>query len=449
MIKAHDVLSNSELFNVKSCDDNDPDKPVCSCTVTITNLTSNEILNKVGTDDPLQCIPQLAENAPGFKSYHHATWYVSNAKQTAQYFAVSFGFEPIAYKGLATGSRHYSSHVVKNGEVIFEFVSPIVTVVKDSKRDNQLIQDLHAFIRRHGDGVKDISFEVLNLDVLFRLALEGGAVLVSAPHEETDEYGSVCIGTVQVFDDLWHTLIEPLGYNGPFLPGFIKVKGNPQYELTHALSLHELPPVAFNRIDHCVQNEGWDKLDSSCNVYEKIFGFHKYWSVEKKDVSTEFSALRSAVMASSNEMIKMPINEPAKGLCKSQIEEFLDFYNGPGVQHIALATDSIIETVKNMRLRGAEFITTPPLYYENLLPRLLRTGIRIQENLEQLRMLDILVDFDENGYLLQIFTKPLTDRPTFFLEIIQRHNHEGFGKGNFKALFETIEQEQRVRGTLS
>jgi 4-hydroxyphenylpyruvate dioxygenase len=384
----------------------------------------------------------------GFKRYHHATWYVSNAKQTAKYFTVCFGFEPIAYKGLETGCKTHASHVVKNGHIIFEFKSPIVTKSLKNKAENHRIQEMHDFIRQHGDGVKDISFEVEDLEVTFGMALKGGATPVSYPHIENDSYGSVYLATVQVFDDLWHTLIEPIDYKGPFLPTYAPVKDSPYYELVHATAISSLPPVKFDVIDHCVQNEGWDKLERSCDIYQKIFGFHKFWSVDEKDVSTEYSALRSIVMASPNEMIKMPMNEPAKGICKSQIEEFLEFYNGPGVQHIALKTDDIISTVRSMRERGTEFINTPPLYYDSLLPRLLKTGVPIAEDLNNLKELGILIDFDENGYILQIFTKPLTDRPTFFLEIIQRHNHSGFGKGNFKALFQTIEQEQRLRGTL-
>lgn len=382
-----------------------------------------------------------------FQAYHHATWFVSNAKQAALFFNFCLGFEQIAYKGLETGSKRYSSHVVKNGDVIFEFVSPIANLKEDTSEE-YLVSKIHDFIRTHGDGVKDIAFTVSDVTAVFERAVRGGATSISTPHIETDENGSVKMATIQVFDDLWHTLVEYINYQGPFLPHYASLKDVPYSARYISTCIETFPPVRLAVIDHCVQNEDWNKLEPSCDIYEKIFGFHKFWSVDEKDVSTEYSALRSIVMASGNEKIKMPMNEPAKGICKSQIEEFLEFYNGPGVQHIAVLTYDIVTTVRNMRLRGVEFVPTPNLYYESILPRLLRTGLSLEEDISQLQELGILIDFDEKGYLLQIFTKPLTDRPTFFLEIIQRHNHNGFGKGNFKALFETLEEEQRRRGTL-
>lgn len=375
-----------------------------------------------------------------FKGYDHATWYVSNAKQTANYFVSCFGFKWFACKGLETGSKIIASHVVKNGDVIFEFISPIVTKSADLK-EQVYLNKIFEFIKKHGDGVKDISFKVKNVELIYENAIKHGAKSINKPYVLTDEYGLVKVATIEVFDDVYHTLIERDLYNGHYLPGYVDYNNN------DIAILNEMLPIELIKIDHCVQNEDWNELESACNVYSKIFGFHKFWSVDEKDVSTEFSALRSIVMASENEEIKMPINEPAKGLCKSQIEEFLTFYNGPGVQHIAILTSDIIKTVENMTKRGAEFIKVPNLYYEKLLPKLLKYG-SIKEDLAKLEKLGILIDFDESGYLLQIFTKPLTDRPTFFLEIIQRNNHSGFGKGNFKALFETIEAEQKLRGTL-
>lgn len=376
-----------------------------------------------------------------FKGYHHATWYVSNAKQTAHYFVTALGFEYVAYRGLETGSKFTASQVVQNGDVVFEFISPLVASA-DNMEDNIDVQKIHEFIRRHGDGVRDVSFEVENIEYVYQTAVSAGAKPVHPPTKLSDDYGDMIVATIEVFDDLHHTLVQKGSYKGAFLPGYKR------HRPSGTLVINSLPPISFEKIDHCVQNEDWNRLEDSCDVYKKIFGFHEFWSVDSNDVSTEYSALRSIVMASANEEVKMPINEPAEGICKSQIEEFLDFYNGPGVQHIAVVTNDIVSTVRNMKARGAEFIEVPELYYESLLPELLAAGVQLDENLSELKDLNILIDFDDKGYLLQIFTKPLTDRPTFFIEIIQRHNHKGFGKGNFKALFETIEKEQKLRGTL-
>lgn len=388
-----------------------------------------------------------------FKRYDHAKWYVSNSKQTASYFMNTFGFKLFAYKGLETGCKTTCSYVVKSGDIIFEFISPLYSQVKDNPIDNAYIQSIHCFLKKHGDGVKDISFEVEDVEKVFENAIRNGVKCVSYPHLEQDDLGSVKSATIEVFDDINHTFIERCNYDSSkhFLPGYISIESSSaQFKhLADGIAIKNLPPVdKLVKIDHCVQNENWFKMFDACKLYKRIFGFHKFWSVDEKDVATEFSALRSIVMASENEEIKMPINEPAKGLCKSQIEEFLDFYDGPGVQHIAILTDDIIETVGNMKLRGAEFISVPKLYYEKLLPKLLKSGLQVREDLTKLEELGILIDFDSEGYLLQLFTKPLSNRPTVFLEIIQRNNHNGFGQGNFRALFETIEQEQRLRGTL-
>lgn len=382
-----------------------------------------------------------------FKGFDHATWYVSNAKQAASYFVYCLGFEWVAYKGLETGSKVVSAHVVQNGDVMFEFVSPILSS-SEKPNEAEFLDKIHSFIRRHGDGVKDVAFRVDDVKSVYENAIQCGAKSAKPPSEYQDEYGVIKLATIEVFDDVYHTLINRDHYSGIFMPGYVPVKGNSLYEPREALCLQTLPPVTFEKIDHCVQNEDWDQLESACATYSKIFGFHRFWSVDEKQVSTHFSALRSIVMSSENEEVKMPINEPAKGICKSQIEEFIEFYNGAGVQHIALLTNDIITTVANMKQRGAQFIAVPSLYYDTLFTRLSKMGITINEDFEELRKLGILVDFDENGYLLQLFTKPLGDRPTFFLEVIQRNNHNGFGAGNFKALFETIESEQRLRGTL-
>lgn len=378
-----------------------------------------------------------------FSGYHHVKWYVSNAKQAASYFIHCFGFQWIAYRGLETGSKAISGHVVKNGDVVFEFVSPIVVSSSDPIVNSQL-NDIHNFIKIHGDGVKDVAFGVNNVPMVYANAIKNGAKEVRSPQKLGDHYGIVGCATVEVFDDVHHTLIDSSGYNGLFLPGYVFVTDSKSSEFY----LNQLPKVKFLQIDHCVQNEDWNQLERACLMYSKIFGFHRFWSVDEKAVSTQYSALRSVVMASSNELVKMPINEPAEGLFKSQIEEFIEFNNGSGVQHIALLTDDIITCVKNLRSRGVLFIDIPAKYYDNLKRRLQQFNIKLNENLSELQKLGILVDFDENGYLLQLFTKPLSDRPTFFMEIIQRNKHNGFGAGNFKALFESIESEQKLRGTL-
>lgn len=237
-------------------------------------------------------------------------------------------------------------------------------------------------------------------------------------------------------------MVQRGDYQGPFLPGFRAT------EDTEDPMNNMLNPVPMDVIDHCVGNQDWNEMDQACDYYEKTLGFHRFWSVDDKQVFTEFSALKSVVMASPDERIKMPINEPAKGLKKSQIEEFIDFYNGPGVQHIALRTNNIIGAVEEMRNRGVEFISVPESYYDRIKKRLSMSSIILEEDFDTIRKLNLLIDFDEKGYLLQLFTKPLLDRPTVFIEIIQRHNFDGFGAGNFKALFESIEREQMKRGTM-
>lgn len=240
---------------------------------------------------------------------------------------------------------------------------------------------------------------------------------------------------------LVHTLIERHDYRGSFLPGFRAVN---EEEPTAKY----LPRIGLQLVDHCVGNQDWDEMEAACDYYEKALGFHRFWSVDDKDICTDYSALKSVVMASADERIKMPINEPAKGLKKSQIEEYVDFYNGAGVQHIALRTDDIIRDVTNLRERGIEFITIPETYYENMEKRLKAVGLKLDQDFETLKQLGILIDFDEGGYLLQLFTKHLMDRPTVFIEVIYRNNFEGFGAGNFKSLFEAIEREQALRGNL-
>ncbi|KAK5951781.1 hypothetical protein OHC33_007073 [Knufia fluminis] len=357
--------------------------------------------------------PQLSS----YQGYDNVHWYVGNAKQAAAFYVTRMGFERIAYRGLETGSRAVASHVVSNGNVVFVFTSPLhAPNTKNqnlSKEDQALLEEIHEHLTAHGDGVKDVAFEVDDVEALYAAAVERGASIVSAPKVIEDDFGVVKTATIRTYGDTTHTLLEKHGYRGPFLPGFIAIS--------------EQDPISN---------------------YEKALGFHRFWSVDDKDISTEFSALKSVVMASPDERIKMPINEPAVGKKKSQIEEYVDFYGGAGVQHIALRTEDIIRDVTNLKSRGVEFITVPDSYYEQMEQRLQKAGLQITQDFETLKKLGILIDFDENGYLLQLFTKHLMDRPTVFIEIIYRNNFNGFGAGNFKSLFEAIEREQMARGNL-
>jgi len=294
---------------------------------------------------------------------------------------------------------------------------------------------------QHGDAVKDVAFEVDDAQAVYARAVEKGAVSVQEPRVLSDNDGEVLTARVRTYGDTTHTFIEKRGYRGAFMPGFKEA------EKTDPLQSF-LPRCPLDVIDHCVGNQDWDEMEEACDFYERCLGFHRFWSVDDHDICTEFSALKSIVMASPNEVVKMPINEPATGKKKSQIEEYVDFYNGPGVQHIALKTPDIITTVTNMRARGVEFISVPDTYYTSMRQRLKQSAVQVNENFDVIQKLNILIDFDEGGYLLQLFTKPLMDRPTVFIEIIQRNNFSGFGAGNFRSLFEAIEREQEKRGNL-
>ncbi|KAK9364899.1 Glyoxalase/Bleomycin resistance protein/Dihydroxybiphenyl dioxygenase [Lipomyces kononenkoae] len=377
-----------------------------------------------------------------YLGYHHIKWYVGNAKQAAAYYMTRMGFYPVAYKGLETGSRAIASHVVANGAVTFEFVSAVKNKGKDRDEDI-LIQEIKQHIADHGDAVKDVAFEVDDIYSAWDFVAKHDARLISPPVELTDENGTAVMATIAAYGDTTHTLIQRSDYMGAFLPGYSTTvyTGVDPVEML-------LPTVNLENIDHCVGNQDWNQMEVICRYYENALGFHRFWSVDDKDISTEFSALKSIVMASPNGYIKMPVNEPAHGKRKSQIEEFIEFYDGPGVQHIALRTLDIIETITNMKARGVEFISIPSTYYEQMCLRLAKSSLKLKEDFAVLERLNILIDFDENGYLLQLFTKPLTDRPTAFIEIIQRNNFEGFGAGNFKSLFEAIELEQAKRGNL-
>jgi 4-hydroxyphenylpyruvate dioxygenase len=292
------------------------------------------------------------------------------------------------------------------------------------------------------DHIIDVAFEVDNLDAIYNAAISSGASAIAAPHDISDANGTIRLATIRTYGDTTHTLIEKSTYSGIFLPGY---RAEPKTR--DALSRF-LPPIELQAIDHCVGNQDWDEMENICDYYENVLGFHRFWSVDDKDICTEYSALKSIVMSSPNDVVKMPINEPAKGKKQSQIEEYVDFYGGPGVQHIALRTDNIVRDITNLKARGVEFIKVPETYYDSMKLRLKKAGMTLNEDFEVLKGLDILIDFDEGGYLLQLFTKHLMDRPTVFIEIIQRNNFDGFGAGNFKSLFEAIEREQELRGNL-
>ncbi|XP_056414524.1 4-hydroxyphenylpyruvate dioxygenase isoform X3 [Hyla sarda] len=344
-----------------------------------------------------------------FLSFHHLTFWVGNAKQAASFYCDKMGFEPFAYKGLETGSRDVVSHVIKQNKIFFIFQSPL----------NPGNNEMGEHLIQHGDGVKDIAFQVADCDFLFQKAKERGAVVVKEPWIEEDEGGRVKYAVLQTYGDTTHTLVEYLGpYQGVFLPGFKK----PLYSDP---LLSSLPSGCLNFIDHIVGNQPDNDMEPTVNWYQKCLLFHRFWSVDDKQIHTEYSALRSIVVTNYEETIKMPINEPAPGKKKSQIQ------------------------VKNLKSRGMEFLSAPDTYYDDLKKKLKSAKITVKEDISVLQELKILVDFDDKGYLLQIFTKPMQDRPTLFLEVIQRYSHYGFGAGNFKSLFEAIEADQDARGNLT
>ncbi|KAI9478645.1 MAG: 4-hydroxyphenylpyruvate dioxygenase [Benjaminiella poitrasii] len=381
-----------------------------------------------------------AANNP-YSGFDHLRFTVMNAKQAASYYCTRLGFKHLAYRGLETGSREVASHVVKQGDAVFVFESPIHPEAQRAMAEEIAIR---------GDGVKDIAFTVKDCRSVYAKAIARGATSIKEPEEITDEDGTVVMATLATYGDVHHTLIERKNYKGLFLPGF----KNTLESLRFKDPLEDiLPHVPLQFIDHVVGNQADGQMNPIADFYEMAFDFHRFWSVDDKQVFTEYSALRSVVMADPEERIKVPINEPAVGRKKSQIQEFVDFYGGAGVQHIAINTDDIIQSVTNMKARGCDFLTIPSNYYDSLRAQL-ATHNKISkrpvvEDLSVLQSLNILVDYDENGYLLQIFTRPLEDRPTLFVEIIQRNNHNGFGAGNFKSLFESLELEQQLRGNLT
>lgn len=356
------------------------------------------------------------------KGTDYIEFYVGNAKQAAHFYKTAFGFQEVAYTGPENGVKDRVSYVLQQNKIRFMLTTPLFS--------DHPMQD---FIRKHGDGVRVLALWVDDATQAWKETTSRGAKSFMEPTTESDDHGTVVRSGIHTYGDTVHVFVERNQYNGPFLPYFSKWETEYRPE-----------PTGLLHVDHCVGNVGWNEMNTWVGFYETVMGFKNILSFDDKDISTEYSALMSKVMSNGNGYVKFPINEPAEGKKKSQIEEYLDFNNGPGVQHVAMATQNIIETVSELRRRGVEFLTIPDSYYDELK---MRVG-NIDEDVESLRKLGILVDRDDEGYLLQIFTKPVEDRPTLFYEIIQRKGAQSFGKGNFKALFESIEREQERRGNL-
>jgi len=353
----------------------------------------------------------------------YVEFYVGNAKQAAYYYMNAFGFQPLAYAGPETGVRDKASYAVRQNKLTFVLTSAI-------KVDNPIAEH----VSRHGDGVKTIALLVDDARGAWTETTKRGAKTYLEPTTSKDDDGEVVLSGIQLYGDTVHVFVERKNYKGAFIPGYVK------WELPH----FKTTETGLQYVDHCVGNVGWNQMNRWAKFYEDVMGFRNILTFDDEDISTEYSALMSKVMSNGNGFVKFPINEPAEGKKKSQVEEYLEFYNGEGVQHIAMATNDIAATVRELMSRGVEFLRVPSTYYDDLLDRV---G-HIDEDLEPLKELGILVDRDNEGYLLQLFSKPVEDRPTLFFEIIQRKGAKSFGKGNFKALFEAIEREQAARGNL-
>lgn len=352
----------------------------------------------------------------------HIELYVGNAKQAAYYYQAAFGFRQVAYSGPETGNRERVSYVLRQGK--------IVLVLTASLSPDSFIAE---HVARHGDGVRVLALQVLDARRSFQETVSRGAEPVQEPTLLEDEHGQVIVASIQTYGHTIHTFVQRTNYRGPFLPGY----------QARESALHTTP-VGLEVVDHCVGNVELGEMNRWVQFYQDVMGFKLLVTFDDKDISTEYTSLMSKVVSNGSGYVKFPINEPANGRRKSQIDEYLEFYHGPGVQHIAVLTHDILHTVAELRSRGVEFLQVPDTYYDDLSDRV---GL-IEEDMAEIRRLNILVDRDEEGYLLQLFTKPVEDRPTLFFEIIQRKGATSFGKGNFKALFEAIEREQALRGNL-
>ena len=374
----------------------------------------NQVLSKLQQHAAVDFLPLQGTDFVEF--------YVGNAKQAAHFYKTAFGFQSLAYAGPETGVKDRASYALRQNKLTFVFTTPL-------RPDNEMADHIY----RHGDGVKMLALGVEDASKAWQDTTSRGAISYMEPTRLSDEYGELVMSGIHTYGDTVHLFIERSRYQGPFMPGFQAWK-----------SSYNPSETGLQYVDHCVGNVGWNQMEKWVSFYENIMGFRNILSFDDKDISTEYSALMSKVMSNGNGYVKFPINEPAGGKKKSQVEEYLEFYKGEGCQHVALATNNIIETVRALSERGIEFLKVPGSYYDELLDRV---G-QIEEDLAPLRELGILVDRDEEGYLLQIFTRPVEDRPTLFFEIIQRKGAKSFGKGNFKALFEAIEREQEKRGNL-
>jgi 4-hydroxyphenylpyruvate dioxygenase len=360
------------------------------------------------------------ENPLKLKRVHHVEFWVGNAKQSSYFYRTGFGFSQVAYRGLETGNRDATSYALTQGKTNFVITTPLDP--KHPASDH---------LKKHGDGVRDIALEVADADAAYNEAVKRGAIPLEEPRDETDKFGSIRRASIRTYGDTIHSLISYNDYKGPFLPGFVEARIQGR-------------DAGILRVDHMVGNVELGKMNQWAEYYSKVFGFHRFISFDDKDISTEYSALMSIVMSDDSYSVKFPINEPAAGKRKSQIDEYLEAYGGPGVQHVALQTKDVLSTVDLLQKNGIEFLRVPDSYYAQL-PN--RVG-ELEEPIEEIKRLGVLVDKDQEGYLLQIFSKPVQDRPTVFFEIIQRKGSRGFGKGNFKALFEALELEQDRRGNL-
>ncbi|HET6527868.1 MAG TPA: 4-hydroxyphenylpyruvate dioxygenase [Balneolaceae bacterium] len=367
-------------------------------------------------------VEEKFEDYLGLQDVDYVEFYVNNAKQAAYFFQSVFGFELKAYSGLETGVRDRASYYLEQGNIRFLLTAPVIST-----------SPIVDHVAKHGDGVRDIAMHVEDVDRAYKETMKRGAESVEEPHDISDENGTVRKAAIKTYGDTIHTFINRANYDGAFMPKF--EAREPTFDVE---------PAGLHFVDHCVGNVELGKMDAWVDFYKDVMGFKQYIHFDDKDITTEYSALMSKVMAGGRGMIKFPINEPAEGKKKSQIQEFLDFYEGPGVQHVALLADDIVKTVRTLQDRGLEFLRIPSTYYDMLEERV---G-KIDENIDDLKELGILVDRDNEGYLLQIFSKPAGDRPTLFFEIIQRKGARGFGKGTFKALFEAVEREQELRGNL-
>lgn len=371
-------------------------------------------------------IPKIHDRAKDFMPINGTDYielYVGNSKQAAHFYKTAFGFQSFAYAGLQTGLKDRESYVVVQDKIRLILTSPLKSGTA-----------IGAHIDKHGDGIKVVALWVDDATYAYETAVAKGATPYMQPTVEEDGHGKVIRSGIHTYGETVHIFVERKDYNGTFLPGFIAWE-TPDYNPA---------PTGLKYVDHMVGNVGWDRMNHWVDFYENVMGFVNILSFDDNDISTEYTALMSKVMSNGNGRIKFPINEPAEGKKKSQVEEYLDFYEGEGVQHVAVATDDIITTVRDLRNRGVEFLRVPSTYYDAVTDRV---G-QIDEDIAPLKELGILVDRDDEGYLLQIFTKPIEPRPTMFFEIIQRKGAQSFGKGNFKALFEAIEREQELRGTL-